>query len=170
MASAKLGVSDGASEDATNVLMSTATVALRETATGREVVQAATGVGPVDATFRAMLSIVGRPVSLKNYVVTKIEGGSGPEHAGNDALASVNVSIAKGTGEASAGGAAGEQTLPADFPGSTGVTVYETEDGVRRSMKAVQYSGTGTSTDIVVASARAYIGAINRLIASEAAR
>ena len=147
-------------------LVSTATVALREASSGKEVTLAATGVGPVDATFRAMLSIVGRPVSLTHYVVTKIEGGSGPEHAGNDALASVVVSIEKGGAALPESGS----TLPLDFPGSTGVTVYETEDGVRRSVKAVQYSGTGTSTDIVVASARAYLGAINRLIAAEQAQ
>ena len=72
MSSAKLAQQEGGAQ----TLVSTATVALREVSSGREVVQAATGVGPVDASFRAMLAIVDRPVSLTHYVVTKIEGGS----------------------------------------------------------------------------------------------
>jgi len=141
MSSAKLGYE---SEGGGQTLMSTATVTLIDSSTGKEVTTAAFGVGPVDATFRAMLSIVDRPVSLAHYVVTKIEGGSGPEHEGNDALASVVVSIEKGGGCGA--------TI--DVPGAT-------------SARAPQYAGTGTSTDIVVASARAYLGAINRMIAAE---
>ena len=140
MSSAKLAQQEGGAQ----TLVSTATVALREVSSGREVVQAATGVGPVDASFRAMLAIVDRPVSLTHYVVTKIEGGSGPEQAGNDALASVVVSIEKGGGG----------VTPRDYPGST-------------SSIKTQYSGTGTSTDIVIASARAYLAAINRLVDKE---
>ncbi len=108
----------------------TATVTLRDAAKGVEVTQAATGVGPVDATFKAILSVIAKPVSLTHYLVSKIEGGSGPESAGNDALASVVCSVAQP-----------EETGGKDF------------------------TGTGTSPDIVVASARAYLGAVNRLIA-----
>ena len=145
MSSAKLGYEGKGGGE---TLVSTATVTLREAITGRECVQAATGCGPVDATFRAMLAIVDKPVSLTHYVVTKIEGGSGPEHEGNDALASVVVSIEKG-------GTYG-RGRPVDVPGAT-------------SARQPQYSGTGTSTDIVVASARAYLGAINRMVGSDAA-
>ncbi|MGB0502241.1 MAG: alpha-isopropylmalate synthase regulatory domain-containing protein, partial [Acidimicrobiales bacterium] len=35
------------------------------------------GIGPVDAVFKAIGELVDRPVKLTNYVVTKIEGGSG---------------------------------------------------------------------------------------------
>ena len=96
-------------------------------------------------------------VSLTHYIVTKIEGGSGPEHAGNDALASVAVEVQKmGEGE--------DAKLPSDFPGSSGLT-FEDDGEVKRRVKS--YSGTATSTDIVIASARAYIAALNRLLASE---
>ena len=118
---------------------------------------AATGVGPVDATFRAMLSIVGRPVSLTHYVVTKIEGGSGPDAPGNDALASVVTHIKTGGGEASSG------ERPASEPSGNELGV--TSRGAGSS--GITFTGVGTSTDIIVASARAYIAAINRAIAHE---
>ena len=158
MTSARLGT--GLND---NALVATATVALRDVATGQEIVQSATGAGPVDATFKAVLSIVGVPVSLTEYMVTKIEGGSGPGHNGNDALASVVTQICAGGGEAST-------ALPSDFPGSLGTMAYpgKGQAGVSRSGRAVTYSGNGTSTDIVVASARAYVAAINQMIAREA--
>ena len=53
--------------------------------------------------------------------------------------------------------------LPSDFPGSSGLT-FEDDGEVKRRVKS--YSGTATSTDIVIAS-RAYIAALNRLLASE---
>ena len=139
--------------------MSTASVTVKD-ASGATKVQAATGVGPVDATFKALSTITGREVSLLEYVVTKIEGGSGTDQDGNDALASVMTRIAP-RGDA-------REALPSDFPGSSGTTVFDDGDGgIKRVAKPIMFTGTATSTDIVVASARAYLSAINRMIARE---
>ena len=158
MTSARLGA-----DHASSTLDATATVMLRDVASGREVVQVAHGAGPVDATYKAILAIVDRPVALSHYLVNKIEGGSGPEQAGNDALASVVVEVvpigASGDGAQTTG------AMPSDFPGSMGVTAYKAQDGGTTSRgRCKSYSGTGTSTDIVVASARAYVSAINRML------
>ena len=143
---------------ASNTSMCTATVTMSELSSGKSVVQAAAGVGPVDATFKAILAVVDRRVSLSHYVVTKIEGGSGPDHAGNDALASVVTQIQPTESQVN---------LPSDFPGSLGTTAYPVGEGVSSAAKAVTYSGKSTSTDIVVASAHAYLSAINRMLGHE---
>jgi len=144
---------------------STATVTLTQKATGEKTIQAATGVGPVDAAFRAILCIVDRPCLLTSYSVTKIEGGSGPDTPGNDALASVVTQVQLGDCASS------ELQNPADFPGSQGVTVYKTSSGEKMASpggaRRITYTGNGTSTDIIVASARAYISSINRMLDSE---
>ena len=60
------------------------------------------------------------------------------------------------------------EALPSDFPGSSGTTVFDDGDGgIKRVAKPIMFTGTATSTDIVVASARAYLSAINRMIARE---
>lgn len=147
-------------------MTSTATVTLHDHEANEEKITSAIGIGPVDAAFKAILKLVDRPVRLTNYVVTKIEGGSGPEHAGNDALASVVTHI-KNVAVADQG------ALPSDFPGHQGTTVREgasgNELGVVKSNLAgnVTYTGIGTSTDIIVASARSYIAAINRMTSHE---
>ena len=151
MSSAKLAQQEGGAQ----TLVSTATVALREVSSGREVVQAATGVGPVDASFRAMLAIVDRPVSLTHYVVTKIEGGSGPDAPGNDALASVVTHIKTGA------------PSDAKISSQDGPQLDKAGSGLGGVKGDITFTGTGTSTDIIVASARAYISAINRAIAHQ---
>jgi len=149
------------SKDSGKFLTSTATVTLQNHELDKEVITSSIGIGPVDATFKAILELVQQPIKLTNYVVTKIEGGSGPEQAGNDALASVVTHI-KGIGDA----AAEASPLPSDFPGHQGTTVREgpsgNELGVNKG-RNVTYTGIGTSTDIIVASARSYIAAINRM-------
>ena len=60
-----------------NTSTCTATVTMSELSSGKSVVQAAAGVGPVDATFKAILAVVDRQVSLSHYVVTKI--GAAPD-------------------------------------------------------------------------------------------
>lgn len=156
-------------KDAGKVLTSTATVTLHDLTSNESVMEAAIGIGPVDATFKAILRLVGRPIQLTNYVVTKIEGGSGPDEPGNDALASVVTHI-KSADELQGTEA---ELLPSDFPGHQGVTVRQTPSGNElgtvkgTSGASITYTGIGTSTDIIVASARAYVAAINRMIAHE---
>ena len=110
-----------------------------------------------------MLGAVDRSVSLTHYIVTKIEGGSGPEAAGNDALASVVTQIQAIDNRAE---------MPSDFPGSMGTMAVKRESGgvtsdAKSTAKSVTFSGTSTSSDIVVASAKAYLSAINRMIGYE---
>ena len=69
---------------------------------------------------------------------------------------------------------AGEEAteLPSDFPGHQGATVRDGPSGnelgiVKTAATGVTYTGIGTSTDIIVASARAYIAAINRMSAHQ---
>lgn len=154
------------SKDSGKFLTSTATVTLQDHEANEEKITSAIGIGPVDATFKAILKLVDRPVRLTNYVVTKIEGGSGPEHAGNDALASVVTHIK------SIGGEDAAEALPSDFPGHQGTTVREGATGnelgvVKAASSGITYTGIGTSTDIIVASARSYIAAINRMASHE---
>jgi len=160
------------SRGAGDQIQSTATVTIRSTThdplTGApvkaSVIEAATGVGPIDATFKAILKVAKKDVSLSLYNVTKIEGGSGPDNPGNDALASVTAHITPRT-------SAPATALPVDFPGHQGVTVRSAGDialGVGK--KEMVYTGNGTSTDIIVASARAYVNALNRMAHSEKQR
>ncbi len=100
--------------------MPTATVKLRGP-DGGEIVHAAVGAGPVDATYRAIDDIVPIDCELLEYDVHAIT-------AGIDAQGEVSVRLTDETGE--------------------------------RVVK-----GYGADTDIIVASAKAYLNAINRLLA-----
>jgi|MDTA01.1.fsa_nt_gb hypothetical protein len=92
-------VVSSSSKDSGKHLTSTATVTLYDASAREEKMEAAIGIGPVDATFKAILKLIDRPIQLTNYVVTKIEGGSGPDNPGNDALASVvtHIKTARGS-------------------------------------------------------------------------
>jgi len=80
------------------------------------------GTGPVDAVFRSIDQIIGRPTTLIEYAVHSITEGI-------DALGNVTVRI-----------------VDVDDPSQT-------------------ISGHGADVDIIVASAKAYIAAKNRMIA-----
>ncbi len=100
--------------------MPTATVRLHGP-DGNEIVHAAVGAGPVDATYRAIDEIVPVDCELLEYDVHAIT-------AGIDAQGEVSVRLTD----------------------STGTRVVK---------------GYGADTDIIVASAKAYLNAINRLLA-----
>ncbi|MCK6580583.1 MAG: 2-isopropylmalate synthase [Anaerolineae bacterium] len=89
---------------------------------GREFVQAAVGVGPVDACFKALDAVIQCPNTLIEYSVHSVTEGI-------DALGEVTVRIA----------------LP---------------DGSR------SFGGYGADKDVIVASVKAYLAALNRLMAS----
>ena len=111
----------------------------------------------MDATFKAIIQLIEQPVQLTKYVVTKIEGGSGPDAPGNDALASVVTHIKTGEfADPSASVQPGSGDSSAPTRGSGGLGGISSE---------ITHTGTGTSTDIIVASARAYVAAINRAMA-----
>jgi 2-isopropylmalate synthase len=100
--------------------MPTATVKMRN-ADGDEVVHAAVGAGPVDASYKAVDAIVKAPNTLIEYSVHSVT-------AGIDALGEVTVRIAQ-------------------------------SDGDKRS-----FGGYGADSDIVVASVKAYLAALNRMV------
>tara|TARA_B110001452_G_scaffold266668_1_gene274158 strand:+ start:287 stop:2071 length:1785 start_codon:yes stop_codon:yes gene_type:complete len=151
------------SKDSGSKVTATATVKLRDASSGDEAMEAAIGVGPVDATFKAIGRISKRPVTLTSYTITKIHGGSDEKLSGNDALASVTLHIQERGGE-------DVPDVPDDFPGHHGAVFRDastgSDDHLPKKSKpgARAYSGNGTSTDIIVASAKAYLDALNRMI------
>ncbi|MHB8628035.1 MAG: 2-isopropylmalate synthase [Aggregatilineales bacterium] len=88
---------------------------------GQETVHAAVGVGPVDATYRAIDAVINAPNTLLEYAVHAITEGV-------DALGEVTVRICTKDGE------------------------YQT------------FGGHGADPDIIMASAKAYLAALNRML------
>lgn len=88
---------------------------------GDEIINAAVGVGPVDACFKAIDEIINLPTELIEYSVHSVTEGI-------DALGEVTVRIA-------------------------------TEDGKR------SFGGYGADSDVIVSSVKAYLAAVNRMIA-----
>ena len=96
---------------------------------------AATGTGPVDAVYKAIDQIVGVKVVLKEYSLQGVTEGI-------EALATTRVVIE-----------------PLDEGLSPG-TVYNAQGPAL----ARTFSGSGSDTDIIVSSARAYTSALNKLL------
>jgi 2-isopropylmalate synthase len=103
-------------------------------------VAAAVGTGPVDAAYRAIDELVRRPATLVDYSVRSVTEGI-------DALAEVGVRVSS---------AASETARPLNPQ--------------RDAHEAPSWRGHGADTDIVVASVKAYLGALNRMMAATAVR
>ncbi len=103
---------------------------------GKEQQDAAIGTGPVDAVYEAINRIVGEPNTLTEFVVNAVTEGI-------DSLGEVTIRIQPHNGGSSS------RTNP-----QTGRETLRT------------FSGHGASTDIVVASARAYMSALNKMLAA----
>ncbi len=103
---------------------------------GAELEDAAIGTGPVDAVYKAINRIVGEPNTLTEFVVKAVTEGI-------DSLGEVTIRIQPENGGTS------NRTNP-----QTGRQQTRT------------FSGHGASTDIVVASARAYMSALNKMLAA----
>jgi 2-isopropylmalate synthase len=101
---------------------------------GRQYVQAAIGTGPVDATFKAIDAIVEAPNTLLEFAVHSVTEGI-------DAIGEVTVRIEADNGSLH------ERTSP-----QTG----------RRQPRT--FGGHGADTDIIVASAKAYLTALNKVL------
>src|SRR5687767_885130 len=114
--------------------MPTATVRLKGP-DGKVHTQAALGTGPIDATYKAINSIVNIPCTLLEFNVHAIT-------AGIDALGEVTVRI----------------------QGTNGHTTMDAQSEVQYPRV---YGGHGADTDIIVASAKAYINALNKLIIAQ---
>jgi 2-isopropylmalate synthase len=117
--------------------MPTATVRLRNP-DGQLFVHAAVGTGPVDAAYKAMDAIVQSPNSLLEFSVHAVTEGI-------DALGEVTVRI---TGKNGHSADPDRQRL----------------DAQRETTQPRTFGGHGADTDIVVASAKAYLAALNKLI------
>ena len=97
---------------------------------------ASTGTGPVDAVYKAIDQIVGVSVSLETYQLSAVTEGI-------EALATTRVSVSPKSGG------------PNDAPS------LHSQSGVSRNRR---FSGTGSDTDIITSSARAYCSALNKLL------
>jgi len=98
-------------------------------------IQAAIGTGPVDATYKAIDLIIGVPSKLLEFNVHAVTEGI-------DAIGEVTVRLV------AENGAITQRTSP------------QSEHQHRRT-----FGGYGADTDIIVASAKAYLSAINKLLA-----
>ncbi|CAL8462098.1 g1629 [Coccomyxa elongata] len=98
------------------------------------------GTGPVDAAYKAIDALVRIQVQLSEYTMTSVTEGI-------EALASTRVSIRPVGGHA-----------------DQGFVMHAQGGSTQRT-----FSGSGANEDIVVASARAYVSALNKLIAFMAA-
>ncbi|MCA1663389.1 MAG: 2-isopropylmalate synthase, partial [Myxococcales bacterium] len=107
---------------------------------GKVHVAAAVGTGPVDAAFRAIDELVRRSSTLVDYSVRSVTEGI-------DALAEVTVRV----------------TTDAQ-PSARALNPQ------RGSVEAPSWRGHSADTDIVVASVKAYLGALNRMLAATAVR
>jgi 2-isopropylmalate synthase len=101
-----------------------------------ELEDAAIGTGPVDAVYKAINRIVGEPNTLTEFKVKAVTEGI-------DSLGEVTIRIQPHNG------------------GSSSRTDPQTGKQRLRT-----FSGHGASTDIVVASARAYMSALNKMLAA----
>ncbi|MGD8316933.1 MAG: 2-isopropylmalate synthase [Myxococcales bacterium] len=103
---------------------------------GQTSVAAEVGTGPVDAVYKAIQSLVKVPCTLLEYNVQSVTEGI-------DALGEVSVRVVPG-----------EHDLPPDR-----INPQHEQSRVR------VFHGHGAHTDIIVASAKAYVAAINRILA-----
>ena len=117
--------------------MPTATVRMRGPDGGTQI-QAAVGTGPVDAVYKAMDAIVQAPNTLLEFSVHSVTEGI-------DSLGEVTVRI--------------QSKVEERFGETRG-----TFNPQKETEQARTFGGFGADTDIVVASAKAYLSALNKLV------
>jgi len=96
----------------------------------------ATGTGPVDAVYKAIDQITGVSVNLESYSMNSVNEGI-------EALASTRVVIVPSI----------------DGPNESAVVDAQTSQ-----LREKKFSGSGSDTDIITSSARAYVAALNKLL------
>jgi 2-isopropylmalate synthase len=106
-------------------------------------VDAAIGNGPVDAVFKSINRIVGVSTGLTEYEVRAVTGGS-------DAVGEVTVRITED---------------PLNGTNSNGA---HDDDHNHVEADVVTYHGHGADSDILTASAKAYVSAINKMLSLRA--
>ncbi|WP_068135534.1 2-isopropylmalate synthase [Limnochorda pilosa] len=123
---------------------------------GEEVLRAAaSGDGPVDALYRAMDQVLGLGVELAHYQLQATGEG-------RDALGQVTVRLRRRSPEEARGQQAGNGGTSNGAHLGAGTDLADSEPAGR------EYVGHGSSTDILEASARAYLQAVNKLLADQA--
>mmetsp|Transcript_18897 Transcript_18897/g.29119 ORF Transcript_18897/g.29119 Transcript_18897/m.29119 type:complete len:601 (-) Transcript_18897:1462-3264(-) len=95
-----------------------------------------TGTGPVDAVYKAIDQIIGVEVTLESYAMNSVNEGI-------EALASTRVVVVP--------------TM--DGPNDSAVMDAQTSQ-----LREKKFSGSGSDTDIITSSARAYVSALNKLL------
>jgi 2-isopropylmalate synthase len=133
-----------------NLVKPTATVTLAYK-DGHEVSEAAMGTGPIDAIYVAITRATKMTnMRLNEYSVDSITDGK-------DALGEVTVRVEESKSDAAAAAAAKEESADSS-------DLVNPQTGISRSR---QYVGHGANTDILVASATAYVNALNRFMAAK---
>merc|ERR1712083_743778 len=95
-----------------------------------------TGTGPVDAVYKAIDILMGVNVNLESYSLVSVTEGI-------EAIATTRVVI-----------------TPSE-QGHTTSTSTNAQTGVSKDRR---FSGSGSDTDVIISSARAYITALNKLL------
>ncbi len=144
-----------------NRVKATATVTLEHIG-GSEVTEAAVGTGPVDAIFQAIGSIVQAPCRLKSYQVHSVTSGI-------DSIGEVTTQIVPVDAATQAKDSTGVVKLSSSKKelsraNSNGVDVEQTLNPQSNDVTTRTFTGHGADTDILVASARSYLSALNKLI------
>ncbi|KAG0362890.1 hypothetical protein BGX24_005040 [Mortierella sp. AD032] len=128
----------------------TATVQLQNTQTGDVLIDAAIGKsGPIEAVFLAIQRLVGKKIRLLKFDITAVGEGV-------DALGQVSVKIS-------------ESTSTSESSSDSEDAVAENEDK-DAGLNEATYHGHGADSDIIQAATKAYLNAINRLVADESKR
>lgn len=132
-----------------NLVKPTATVTLAYK-DGQEVSEAAMGTGPIDAIYVAITRATKLSnIRLNEYSVDSITDGT-------YALGEVTVRVEEDKGET---------TPKVTSEDGTDSELVNPQTGLTRNR---QYIGSGANTDILVASATAYVNALNRFMAAKA--
>jgi 2-isopropylmalate synthase len=134
-----------------NVVKPTATISLLR-ADGCEVTHAAVGTGPIDAVYQAVTQATGVRCSLVDFQIQSTREGA------TKALGVVTVKIAPKSNPE------GQQAGGMFVSGAAHAKVNAQTGQVMKR----EYSGRGTSTDIIEASTEAYVNALNRMLNAEA--
>jgi 2-isopropylmalate synthase len=102
--------------------------------TGETCIQAAVGTGPVDATYKAIDTIVQAPNTLLEFAIRAVTEGI-------DAMGEVTVRLEADNG-----------------------SVHKRTSPQNDQLRPRTFGGHGADTDIIVASAKAYLSAVNKLL------
>jgi 2-isopropylmalate synthase len=114
------------------------------------------GTGPVDAVYKAINRIVQRQNELIEFSINAVTEGI-------DAVAEVTVRIRRNQPEPTNG-------EEGDTSSASNGAPYQSSFAMNQSQRPQIYSGYAVNTDIIVASAEAYMGALNKMLASSEER